>query len=105
MTPDWETPFFPLKIGVYQGDPLSVVIFLTVMNTLAESLKPQEEYGFTLQNSSHSINHLLYADDTCIIGHSPAACQQLLDTVDTWLQWSKFQAKVSPWVYKPPLAK
>ena len=31
---EWSTTPVPLKIGVYQGDPLSVVIFLTVMNTL-----------------------------------------------------------------------
>ena len=28
---DWLTPPFPLKIGVYQGGPLSGIIFLTVM--------------------------------------------------------------------------
>ena len=28
---DWLTPPLPLKIGVYQGGPLSVIIFLTVM--------------------------------------------------------------------------
>jgi len=28
MTQDWSTPAFPLQIGVYQGDPLSVVILI-----------------------------------------------------------------------------
>ena len=39
-TPDWITPSIPLKIGVYQGDPLSVLIFLTVMATLLDTLAP-----------------------------------------------------------------
>ena len=30
MTQDWSTPAFPLQIGVYQGDPLSVVIFSSI---------------------------------------------------------------------------
>lgn len=30
ITPEWSTPSIPLKIGVYQGDPLSVVVFNTV---------------------------------------------------------------------------
>ena len=34
ITADWATPMIPLQVGVYQGDPLSVVIFNTVINTL-----------------------------------------------------------------------
>ena len=37
-TDAWSTDPVPLKIGVYQDDPLSVVIFLTVMNTLSNTL-------------------------------------------------------------------
>ena len=32
-THSWETPLLSQQKGVYQGDPLSVVIFNTVMNT------------------------------------------------------------------------
>ena len=95
LTADWESSFIPLNIGVYQGDPFSVVAFITVMNTLAESLKSEKALGFSLPNFHHSINQLLYADDTCIIGHSPAACQHLLERVNKWLQWSRLRAKVS----------
>ena len=39
MTPDWSTPAFSLQIGVYQGDPLSVIIFNTIINTMVDTLK------------------------------------------------------------------
>ena len=85
-TDTWSTDPVPLEIGVYQGDPLSVVIFLTVMNTLSDTLCSRKDLGFTLPQSSITINHLLYADDACIISNTPAGCQHLLDMVQRWLE-------------------
>jgi len=51
-TDEWSTPPVPLRIGVYQGDPLSVVIFLTIMNTLSDSLQSRSDLGYTLPSSS-----------------------------------------------------
>ena len=79
---------------MYQGDPLSVVIFLTVMNTLSDTLCSRKDLGFTLPHSSITINHLLHADDTCIIGNTPVGCQRLLDMVQCWLEWAQLKAKV-----------
>ena len=83
-TDAWSTDPVPLELGVYQGDPLSVVIFLTVMNTLSDTLCSRKDLGFTLPQSSTTINHLLYADDACIISNTPAGCQHLLDMVQHW---------------------
>ena len=41
----WSTNPIPLQIGVYQGDPLSVIIFNTVMATLADSIDHQQHLG------------------------------------------------------------
>ena len=71
----------------------SLVIFLTVMCTLSDTLKIREDLGFSLPNSSLCVNQLLLLY-TCIIGHSPAACQHLLDLSQHWLQWSQLRAKV-----------
>ena len=38
ITENWDTPLVSLQKGVYKGDPLSVVIFNTVMNTLIDSV-------------------------------------------------------------------
>ena len=78
-TAEWESPVIPLKIGVLQGDPLSVVIFLTVMATLLDMLDTRKDLGVVIPHSHSSVNHPLYADDTSITAHSPAACQYLLD--------------------------
>ena len=93
-TDAWSTDTVPLEIGVYQGDPLSVVIFLTVMNTLSDTLCSRKDLGFTLPQSSTTINHLLYADDACIISNTPAGRQHLLDMVQHWLEWAQLKARV-----------
>ena len=52
------------------------------------------DLGFSLPQSSISVNHLLYADDACIISNTPAGCQHLLDMVQRWLEWAHLKAKV-----------
>ena len=42
-TQNWSTPSIPLKIGVYQGDPLSVVVFNTVINSLVDTLLTRQD--------------------------------------------------------------
>lgn len=64
------------------------------MNTLSDTLCTREDLGFSLPSSSISINHLLYADDTCVIGNTPAACQHVLGMVERWLDWSHLRANV-----------
>ena len=61
-------------MGVYQGDPLSVVVFNTVIMTLADALKADQHLGYTFTQSQGSMNVLQYADDTCLIGSGPAYC-------------------------------
>ena len=91
---NWATSAVPLQIGVYQGDPLSVVIFNTVMCTLIDALKPLHHLGYKLSGSRHSISLLQYADDTCLVADGPSSCQQLLEQVEGWLHWSGMKAKV-----------
>ena len=37
-TKEWCTKPFPIEVGVYQGDRLSVIIFNIVMNTLVDTI-------------------------------------------------------------------
>ena len=94
ITENWATPFIPLQIGVYQGDPLSVVVFNTIMCTLIDALKPLKHLGYNFSGSKHSVHLLQYADDTCLVGDGPSSCQELLRQVERWLQWSGMKAKV-----------
>ena len=93
-TKEWTSSPFHLGIGVFQGDPLSVSIFNTVMNTLVDTLSEHKDMGYTLTKSQHTCNHLQYADDTCLIGDGLAACQALLSKTQWWLQWAGIKAKV-----------
>ena len=90
----WTTSSIPLKIGVDQGDPLSAIIFNSVMSTLGESLKQYRQLGYSFSNSSRSITTLQYADDTCLVADGPSSCQELLNHVDRWLLWSGMREKV-----------
>ena len=93
-TQEWTTPSIALKIGVYQGDPLSVVVFNTVINSLVDTLQMQNDLGYTLSDTQDRINLLQYADDTCIVADGSATCQHLLTMVERWLAWSVMKAKV-----------
>ena len=86
----WSTSLIPLQIGVYQGDPLPVVIFNTVINTMVDT---RLDLGYHY-STSQTVNLLQYADDACLIADSPSSCQQLLHVVDGWLQWSGMKVKV-----------
>jgi len=90
----WTTKPIPLQVGVYQGDPLSVVVFNTVMATLADALKAHSSLGYTFSGSSRSMNVLQYADDTCLVADGPASCQRMLERVESWLEWTGMRAKV-----------
>ena len=94
-TPCWSTTTLPLQIGVYQGDPLSVSIFNTVINTLVDTLQTRRDLGYSLSNSRRKVSLLQYADDTCIVADSPASAQHLLNMVDSWLGWAGMKAKPS----------
>ena len=91
----WVSPLIPIQVGVYQGDPLSVVIVNTVVNTMVDTLRTRRDLGYSFSPSQHPINLLQYVDDTCLIGNSPASCQHLINIMATWLSWSGMKVKTS----------
>ena len=94
-TKSWSTPPVPIQVGVYQGDPLSVEIFNTVINTYIDTVRPQLDSSFKFSNSNCSIGLLQYADDVCLVSDGPASCQKMLDISNRWLKWSGMKPKVS----------
>ena len=92
-TDAWQTDPFHLQIGVYQGDPLSVLVFSTVMNTLVDTItKSHADMGYSLGTSSHNL--LQYADNTSLIADGPSSCQTLLSTTEAWLVRSGMKANI-----------
>ena len=94
MCAKWMTQPIPLNVGVYQGDPMSVVIFNMVMATLADALKVDTSLGYTFSRSSRPISILQYADDTCLVANGPSNCRKMLQKVECWLEWTGMKAKV-----------
>jgi len=94
-TKSWITVPIHLQLRVYQGDPLSVVMFNTVMNTLVDSITQRcSNLRYNLSSFSSAITLLQYADDTTLIGDGPASCQRLLDLTGSWLSWTGMRANV-----------
>ena len=78
-TEKWTTAVIHLQLGVYQGDPLSFIIFNAMMNTLVDSITQYcAHLGYSLNSVSSRINLLQYADDTSLIGDGPSSCPHLL---------------------------
>ncbi len=94
-TKSWQTAPIHLQIGVFQGDPLSVLVFNTVMNTPVNTITQRHSnLGYTLSASSQRSYLLQYADDTSLLSDSPSSCQSLLSTTEAWLSWSGMKANV-----------
>ena len=84
----WTTQPIPLQVAVYQGDPLSVVVFNRVMATLVDALRVDSFWGYTFSQSSRLVDVLQYADDTCLVADGPASCQRMLEKVGWMFGWN-----------------
>lgn len=81
-TDEWSTDHVPLRIGVYQGDPLSVVIFLTVINTLSDTLCTRGDIGFSLSHSPPSLSTI------CCMLMMPVSLATHQLAANTYWSWS-----------------
>ena len=81
FTKTFTTDAFPFKRGVFQGDPLSPIIFLMVFNPIIEFLQSEIKHGFTSINSQTIT--LPYADDFCLITNNVRTHQRLMDEINS----------------------
>ena len=79
--PGWVSTPFPFRRGVFQGDPLSPIIFLIVFNPIIEYLKMKEDtYGYDLNGSRYIT--LPFADDFCLITSDKRRHQKIMTEIN-----------------------
>ena len=88
----WRSNPFSFKRGVFQGDPLSPVIFLLVFNPIIQELQRNSCKGYKL--GDNSIVTLPYADDFCLISTHMGTHQNTIDRINT--QISSMGMKLKP---------
>ena len=92
-TKAWRSSPFPFKRGVFQGDPISPIIFLMVFNPIIQSLQNQsEKFGYKLGDLSYIT--LPYADDFCLITTNKRSHQNLINQIQS--QVSSLGMKLKP---------
>ena len=91
-TKSWRSDPFTFKRGVFQGDPLSPIVFLLVFNPIIQDLQNQSHKGYMLGETSHVT--LPYADDFCLISTHKATHQNLISKIHK--QVSSMGMKLKP---------
>ena len=70
---------FPFKRGVFQGDPISPIIFIMVFNPLIEFLQSETGSGYDFEGHIT----LPYADDFCLITTNKLTHQRIMNQKDS----------------------
>ena len=72
----WISGYFSISNGVRQGGVLSPKLFSVYVDDLSDKLVGSK-IGCSINNLY--MNHVMYADDICLMAPSPAALQELIN--------------------------
>jgi len=92
---DWETAYIQVNRGVLQGDTLSPLLFLLVMQVALQALAIScPDYGYRTQDGGE---HFLkcFADDLTVIARSPKRLQLAIDKLQEIIGWLGMEIKPS----------
>ena len=95
VTKDWKTEWFFYLIGLFQGDPLSVVLFLIVFNLLLDLLKTHNDLGYKPSFSATPTSNRAFADDLTLMTFRLAKMNKLVGVMEGFLRWTR-EMKAKP---------
>ena len=72
--------FVDINRGIFQGDSLSPLLFVTILIPLSMVLK-ETDYGYDIGRHKEKINHLLFMDDLKLYGKGKRELDCLVQTV------------------------
>ena len=79
-TKNFKSELFTFRRGVFQGDPLSPIIFLTVFNPILQFLQDNSKFGYKLQDENFIT--LPFADDFCLVTTDKRTHQRLINKIN-----------------------
>ena len=80
VTKSFQSEIFSFKRGVFQGEPLSPIIFLLVFNPILQYLQENSKFGYKLQDGKFIT--LPFADDFCLITTDKRTHQRMIKQID-----------------------
>ena len=93
QTKQFSSEVFSFKRGVFQGDPLSPIIFLIVFNPIIQFLQENSRYGYKIQEEEFIT--LPFADDFCLITTDLRTQQRLINQISSHISSMGMRLKPS----------
>ena len=89
VTKDWKSDWFYYLLGLFQGDPLSVILFLIVFNLLLDLLKQKRGLGYQPSFSAHPTSNRAFADDLTLMSSRLDKIKKQIEVMEEFLVWSR----------------
>ena len=87
-TRKWTTDWFFYLIGLFQGDPLSVILFLIVFNLLLDFLKNRRSLGYVPTFTMEETGSRAFADDLTLLSCRLEKVKEQLRLLEEFLDWT-----------------
>ena len=85
-TTEWSTRYFPYQKGVFQGDPLSPVIFNMAFSPIIAQIRTLNQHPY-ITHCGAKISLTAYADDLAVVSSHHTHLQRVIDDLAPLMSW------------------